>query len=334
MTISNASPTCFYHPIKVVFLDDNPAFLDALELEFSEKINLKTLTNSDAALHLFENTSPDITRSLFKLMSDVNLDTIHDRLIGFDISKLLDLIYDKNRFEHMPLLVVDYEMPTMNGIEFCEKLKDKKIFKVMLTAAADQDTAIKAFNNGLIDKFILKTSDNLHSEIALGLHDLTQRYFRELTEKIMTGYNHAIQALFKNALYQQLFSKVLAQTQAVEYYLFDNSGSTLFLDKDAKPTWLIVRHVEELALQLDLLQGYDLPEKMMTAVAKKEKILVLFSEKEYKKPLTAWLEYMFDAKKLDNNYYYTITQDQITDSIDWEKVISYSSYLKKRDGTT
>ena len=43
---------CFYHPIKVIFLDDNRAFLDALDLEFSSKFNILTLTNSDQAFHL------------------------------------------------------------------------------------------------------------------------------------------------------------------------------------------------------------------------------------------------------------------------------------------
>ncbi|HAT9113325.1 TPA: response regulator, partial [Legionella pneumophila subsp. pneumophila] len=162
MTIIDARPTCFYHPIKVIFLDDNRAFLDALDLEFGEKLNILTLTSSDMAFHLIDNDSQDVTQSIFKLMNDVNLDTTNDRFIGFDVSKMLNLIYSKARFEHAPLLVVDYQMPAINGIEFCKKIKEKKIFKIMLTAEADKDTAIKAFNNGLIDKFILKTSENLY----------------------------------------------------------------------------------------------------------------------------------------------------------------------------
>ncbi|HGF0868156.1 TPA: response regulator, partial [Legionella pneumophila] len=268
MTIIDARPTCFYHPIKVIFLDDNRAFLDALDLEFGEKFNILTLTSSDMAFHLIDNDSQDVTQSIFKLMNDVNLDTTNDRVIGFDVSKMLNLIYDKARFEHAPLLVVDYQMPVINGIEFCKKIKEKKIFKIMLTAEADKDTAISAFNNGLIDKFILKTSENLYPEITLAVDDLTQRYFRELTKNIVNAYENSISDLFGNELYQQLFASVLLQAQAVEYYLVDNSGSVLFLDKDAKPTWLIIRHVKELSDQLDLMQGYELPKQTIAAVAK------------------------------------------------------------------
>ena len=79
--------------------------------------------------------------------------------------------------------------------------------------------------------------------------------------------------------------------------------------------------------QLNLLKGYELPEDIMDSITKKEKILFLLSEKEYKKPLSKWVEYMFDSKKLDGNYYYSIIRDYPTDCIDWEKVASYSTYI-------
>lgn len=326
MTITDANPACFYHPIKVIFLDDSRAFLDALDLEFGEKYNILTLESAEQAYNLLDGNR-DIIQSIFKLMKGINLDTANDRMINFNISKILNQIYDKTRFEYIPLLVVDYQMPAVNGIEFCIKIKDKKVFKIMLTAEADKNIAIQAFNNQLINKFILKTSENLYSEITLAINDLTQRYFNELTKHILHACDTAINDLFDNQRYQQLFVHTLKQAQAVEYYLVDTSGSILFLDKNAKPTWLIIRHIKELSDQFDLMQGYELPEQVITAVARREKILFFLSEKEYKKPIAEWEKYLLDAQKLDNNYYYSISKDRLTDSIDWEKVVSYSSYL-------
>jgi CheY-like chemotaxis protein len=331
MTIIDSRPTCFYFPIKVIFLDDNPGFLDALDLEYGAKFNLLTLTNPEKAFQMLDNCSQDVTQSIFKLMNNVNEDTTSDRVIGFDVSKMLSLLYEKNRFEHAPLLVIDYEMPTINGIEFCKKLQERNLFKIMLTAEADKDTAIQAFNNGLIDKFILKTDENLHMEITLAVNDLTHRHFKSLSKNMLNGYSNSINTLFDNPLYQQLFANIVQQEQIVEYYLVDNSGSILFLDKNAKPTWLIVKHTQELTEQLELLQGYELSEQTMTAVSEKEKILFLLSEKEYKKPIANWVDYLFDAKKLDNNYYYSITQNYLTDTLDWKRVVSYSSYLAEKN---
>ena len=74
--------------------------------------------------------------------------------------------------------------------------------------------------------------------------------------------------------------------------------AVVFLDKDANPTWLIVRHNKELDEQVELLQGYDLPEQIMESVAKKEKILFLLSEKDYKKPISEWVRLFVRFKKI------------------------------------
>lgn len=327
MTITDARPTCFYHPIKVIFLDDSRAFLDALDLEFCTQFNMRTMTNPDTAKYTIDNHSQNITKSVFNLVNDIDSDTTTNRVIGFEVSNILNIIYDQIRFDHVAILVVDYEMPDINGIEFCQTLKDRKIFRIMLTAEADKDTVIKAFNNGLIDKFILKTSENLYSEITWAIQELTHCYFKEISSSIINGHNGPLSALFNNESYLQLFADVVSKVQPVEYYLVDNSGSFVFLDKDANPTWLIVKNNKELDEQLELIQGYDVPVQIIESVAKKEKILFLLSEKEYKKPSSEWVKHMFDSKKLDNNYSYSIVSGHLSDSIDWGRVVAYSTYI-------
>ena len=326
MTGFNVIPTCFYHPTKVIFLDDNQAFLDALELEFSAQINMLAVTDPDSVLQIIDRHSHDSTKSIFKSMNDVNADTAVQNLIGFEVKNLLNTIYDKTRFDTVAVLVVDYEMPSINGIDFCKKLKDKNVFKVMLTAEADKDTAIKAFNQGIIDKFILKTNENLYQELTQAIQDLTQRYFHKLSQTIINGYAHSVSRVFENKLYQQLFFRVLSEAQAVEYYMVDHCGSFLFIDKNFNPTWLIVKDAEALNQQLELLDGYEVPEQVIASLAKKEKMLFLLSEQEYKQPVGEWTQYMVESKMLDSNYYYSVVNRHLTDSIQWDSVASYASY--------
>ena len=326
MTGFNVIPTCFYHPTKVIFLDDNQAFLDALELEFSAQINMLAVTDPDSVLHAIDRHSHDSTKSIFKLMNDVNADTAVQNLIGFEVKNLLNTIYDKARFDTVAVLVVDYEMPSINGIDFCKKLKDKNVFKVMLTAEADKDTAIKAFNQGIIDKFILKTNEDLYQELTQAIQDLTQRYFHKFSQTIINGCANSVSRVFENKLYQQLFLRVLSEAQAVEYYMVDPCGSFLFLDKDFNPTWLIVKDVEALNQQLELLEGYEVPDQVIASLAKKEKMLFLLSEQEYKQPVGEWTQYMVESKILDSNYYYSVVNRHLTDSIQWDSVASYANY--------
>ena len=324
MTIFNGGASCFYYPTRVMFLDDNRAFLDALELELSAHIRMLTFTDTKDVLHALDNSHQPITSLSFKPLNNVNTDTSTDCLVGFKMSNLLNFIYDGSRFNYTPVIVVDYQMPNINGIEFCQQLKSKDIFKIMLTAEADKDTAIKAFNDGIIDKFILKTSENLFQELLGAVDELTARHFREMSYPIINAYNGAPN-LLNEELFKQLFNTVYLKANAVEYYMLDISGSFLFLDKSGNPTWLVVRHAIELKEQLDFLQGYDAPEEIISSIAKKEKMLILLAEEEYLKPIAEWFTYIFDSKKLDDNYCYSIIEGRLTDSVRWNEIVPYDS---------
>ena len=86
MSIINARPVCFYHPLKVIFLDDNPEFLEALDLEFGSKLNMVTLTNPDKTMELIKIHNQDMIQSVFKLTNDdVDTDTASARLIDIRV---------------------------------------------------------------------------------------------------------------------------------------------------------------------------------------------------------------------------------------------------------
>ncbi|MEW6263734.1 MAG: HD domain-containing phosphohydrolase [Thermodesulfobacteriota bacterium] len=56
------------------------------------------------------------------------------------------------------VIVSDYSMPVMDGIEFLSRVKalDQETIRIMLTGYADIDTAIKAVNEGQVFRFLTK----------------------------------------------------------------------------------------------------------------------------------------------------------------------------------
>ncbi len=60
------------------------------------------------------------------------------------------------------LIICDYKMPGMNGIEFLEKVKgfNPDVLNILLTAHADLEMAVEAINKAVLYKFILKPWDN------------------------------------------------------------------------------------------------------------------------------------------------------------------------------
>ena len=67
----------------------------------------------------------------------------------------------KLRGEQVAVILADYRMPHMNGIEFLEQAMDLFPYarRVLLTAYADTDAAIQAINLVDVDHYLLKPWD-------------------------------------------------------------------------------------------------------------------------------------------------------------------------------
>src|SRR5215207_1805693 len=84
----------------------------------------------------------------------------------------------KLRGEPVALLLADYRMPGMNGIEFLESAMD--LFplarRVLLTAYADTDAAIQAINVVDLDHYLLKPWDPPEEKLYPVLDELLQAW--------------------------------------------------------------------------------------------------------------------------------------------------------------
>ncbi|RYU81089.1 FAD-dependent oxidoreductase [Hymenobacter persicinus] len=80
----------------------------------------------------------------------------------------------KRREEPLALLLADQRMPGMEGVEFLEQARgiypDAK--RVLLTAYADTEAAIRAINNARLDHYLLKPWDPPQELLYPTLHDL------------------------------------------------------------------------------------------------------------------------------------------------------------------
>jgi response regulator RpfG family c-di-GMP phosphodiesterase len=93
-----------------------------------------------------------VLNSLSRLLSEENFDDVK---IAHNAREALEII--KNTPD-LALIVSDYRMPGMNGIEFLEKVaKDTPdITRILLTGAADFSMALDSINKGQIFRFLLK----------------------------------------------------------------------------------------------------------------------------------------------------------------------------------
>lgn len=297
--------TIFNHPISVLFLDDNKNFLTLLELELATSLEpyadtffCATPEEAYKLIQLYCKRTPNI----FKSNDKTEVDTITLHQIDMDVGKLHTLIYEANRFKQIAIIIVDYQMPMLNGVDFCRSVLNKSLYKIMLTMQADKNVAVQAFNEGIINKFFLKKNENLYIELVNAIKDLANQHFEKLSSFIIEGLGAEFKKLFYCDEFFKIFNSVKQQFNAIEYYLVDSSGSFLFLDEKANPTWLIIRSEKEILEQISILEGLEAPKSIVSSLKKREEFLFMPHDNDYKKPIKEWSSFLFESKKLNKKY--------------------------------
>ena len=78
------------------------------------------------------------------------------------------------RNQSFDIVMSDYDMPGANGLQLLQRVRiqSPRILRVLLTGNADLQVAVKALNEGAVDRFLLKPWDrfDLNGVLELSLH--------------------------------------------------------------------------------------------------------------------------------------------------------------------
>lgn len=230
---------------------------------------------------------------------NISYDRMTDVSVNLDISRIFKKVYDKNRFEHIAVLVLDYDMPGVNGLELARELKSKTPVKiVMLTGEADKNTVIEAFNANEIDRFISKSNFDYHEKLLEYIKQLQLQYFIDLSAAVLDSLAPDSSHPLKNEIFIKFFDTLIKDNNIVEFYLIDESGSFLLLNREAKPLWLIVRRDEDMQSFYEMADGEKLDKDLVKDLQDRKKV-VTSNDRESVIPLISEWK-IYDAKKLEN----------------------------------
>lgn len=228
----------YFHPTTVVLVDDDSHMLRSLILGLDlDTLPHKAFHDSQEGLDFI---NQDRYREKFvNLLTTAEEDAIGDS-IYFDPRSLLSELKSPDRFHQISVLIVDYEMPGMKGLELCKKIQNPFIKKILLTGVADENIAVEAFNQGVIDRYIRKHDPEFLTLLQKAISEAQQQYFQELFQIPLQALilRSESTALIEPTFVEDFYQRV-ASYNIQEYYLVDGTGTFLMIGQDGKSHSLV-----------------------------------------------------------------------------------------------
>jgi CheY-like chemotaxis protein len=221
-----------YHPTTVVFIDDNVDYLNQMQKLFQRTLPCLTFSQPEKALEFLNahQEKPFVERCVER-----SADNDHDYFSSeVTVRAIQKEMMSPNRFKEIAVVVVDYSMPGLDGIELCKKIKHPHILKLLLTGNADLDIAVEAFNQKIIDKFLKKGAPGTTESLMKDIKSLQARYFLNLSNTLMNQAKSNILTALENVEIAELFQQICAENQVEEYYLMSDMGDFLLLNRQGE----------------------------------------------------------------------------------------------------
>mgnify|MGYP000163757047 CR=1 FL=1 len=289
----------FYFPITILAVDDEDIILDLLQEVLSTEFRLITTKNPHEALQIVNKSKSCFDITTFAVdHNEIDLYNDNSSITYFDFSKIINLATNPDRYNILGVLIADYSMPEMSGLELCKRLNSNSIKKILLTGKVDEQSVIEAFNWGLINQYVKKADSNTIALLRESIKEMLLQYFIEISENIK--FISSKLEILSDTVFINFFQKIVNDNQIKEYYLIDKNGSFLLMDYSGKRLVLAVMASEDME---EFSQSYhDVPmiEKYVDQVKNKQSIPFFgIGIKSVNVPLEQWANCFFKANTLN-----------------------------------
>ena len=318
----------YYHPTTVGFIDDNARFINSVADFAPNTITPKVFYTPEDALDWINaiKPRPPLAHECFSL---------HGNTVRFDVSALEEEIKRPERFERVSVFVVDYAMPTMNGVDFCAELADRDIRCLLLTGVADEKIAVAAFNRSLIHRYVPKANLHEMSDVFEHVQELERQYFAEYGQSIALSLatNRADFEWMRQI--EQFLHDTQRSLNAVEYYLLDNPRGYLFLDRYGQATRMVVLSQEEIEHELQRCLTLGAPQEFREEAYAQTKLPYLMEDpRDYRgRDEFPWAEALHPYPVIEGWCIAVVANPPVDVDFDPD-VSSYDAYLSRLDGAS
>lgn len=340
--MKNSSILPYFHPTTVLLVDDSSDFLSNLSLQLDAALAYRLYDSPVNALGYLNNSrnTRSLSERFFATIKDNFRGVPTEPILRLDLAAIQQEVRNTERFAETSVVIVDYAMPQMDGIEFCQQIDNPHIKKVLFTGVADEEIAVRAFNTGVIDRFIRKNERDVYEQVNIAIQELQTSYIREIVRTVSHVLSLHSRDHHADPAFVELFDGLQSAHGFIEYYMATEPNGFLLLDADGHAARLVILTDDELALHAQLARNRGAPQELLDALASGDNIPYFKAAPDghYRPEYTNWRDCMHPAQILEGNsrYHWALVPYETAPAtgvvasyngyLDWLDTISYSLF--------
>ncbi|MES2016776.1 MAG: response regulator [Pseudomonadota bacterium] len=325
----------YHHPSLTVLIDDSDSFLKSLSFQLDPALASKAFIDTRSAIEwLAQQGGRSEPRDAQMHVSFDTYPNSHEEYnVAVDIEQIHHISFQRQRFMTPSVLVVDYSMPQMNGVQLCEALHHLPCKKILFTGVADEKVAVDAFNRGLIDRYIKKSDDDALDRLETEIIALQREYFAARTDPLrdmLTLHNYSF---VSDPAFSALARTLLKEHRIVEHYVYSNPAGILMYDAGGKAQLMVVETETSMNSHYEVARDNDAPQSLLTAL-RARCVVPWFREGDgmYSQAFAScWHKYIAPAQicRGAQNYYWALFKLEPGELA--EPASSFSEFLRERE---
>jgi CheY-like chemotaxis protein len=261
----------FHRPGTIVFLDDDPDYLEMLALLLPREWPVKLFTRPRDCIDHLQQEPP-----FWEADAWTQQEMVAQWRGGRALVPLVLEYWARSteRYGLGRVCVVDFSMPEMDGLQVLSRLDDWPGARVLLTGQADEQVAVDAFNRKLIDQFIPKQT----ADISRHLVDAVRRLMAAPHPRHAQTWRATLQPDQHALLRQPEVARdlaTLAQRHWVEHVVVGEPFGILGLDPAGFASWLQLETPAGLAALAEVAQLERFSENDMADIRAGRKLVDL-----------------------------------------------------------
>jgi CheY-like chemotaxis protein len=325
----------YHHPSLTVLIDDSDSFLRSLSFQLDPALASKAFCDTRSAIEWLsqQDGRDEAHDSKLHASYDTYPESHEQCNVAFDIERIHRISFERKRFMTPSVLVVDYSMPQMNGVQLCEALRHLPCKKILFTGVADEKAAVDAFNRGLIDRYIKKSDDDALDRLETEIVALQREYFAARSDPLrdmLTLHNYSF---VSDTTFAELVRTLVKEHAIVEHYVYSNPAGILMYDRDGKAQLMVVETETSMNSHYEVACDNDAPLSLLTAL-RERCIIPWFRDGDgmYSEAFASgWHKYSAPAQlcRGAQNYYWALFKLEPGELA--EPASSFSDYLRNRE---